>query len=112
MISEEKIKEYEGILEADKERLMAQVKKYDTRPDFENEPGYEDEANESVESFDQSAEETLYREKLSHVEDALNRIKKGTFGICRNCQGEISEEMLDIIPETDLCQNCKKEINN
>lgn len=45
---------------------------------------------------------------LNDIKDALERIDKGTFGVCRICGREISDERLDFIPYTSLCIECEK----
>ncbi|MGI6147846.1 MAG: conjugal transfer protein TraR [Firmicutes bacterium] len=46
------------------------------------------------------------RRQLGQIEEALNAIERGTYGICRLCGGSISEERLEAIPETDRCVAC------
>ncbi len=48
------------------------------------------------------------RKLLSKIEDALQRIEDGTYGICDACGEEISEERLKARPVTTLCIDCKK----
>lgn len=45
---------------------------------------------------------------LKNVNEALENIKKGNYGICKKCQKEIKKERLEAIPETKLCSNCIK----
>lgn len=46
--------------------------------------------------------------QLRMVEDALDRIEKGTYGICKLCGKEISSERLNVIPYTNLCIKCEE----
>lgn len=54
--------------------------------------------------------------KLNEIENALYKIKNGSYGICESCKKTIEEDRLDFIPETRLCLNCAKKedrpINN
>lgn len=45
---------------------------------------------------------------LTQVEDALQRIKAGTFGECRVCTKEIPKARLEAVPTTRLCVPCKE----
>jgi len=45
---------------------------------------------------------------LHHIDEALERIKKGTYGICRNCGKEISKDRLEAVPTTTQCMSCKR----
>ena len=46
--------------------------------------------------------------RLRDINDALEKIKKGKYGICEKCQKEIEIERLKAIPEARFCQKCKK----
>ena len=42
------------------------------------------------------------------IQDAIDRIKSGEFGICEECEEEISEKRLRARPVATLCISCKK----
>lgn len=44
---------------------------------------------------------------LKKIDEALERIAAGTFGICENCGNEISSKRLLARPVTTLCIECK-----
>jgi len=45
---------------------------------------------------------------LQAIEEALVRIEKGTYGICRDCGEPISPARLNAIPWTRVCITCKE----
>lgn len=45
---------------------------------------------------------------LQAIDEALTRIEKGTFGICRDCGEPIAEARLNAIPWTRVCITCKE----
>lgn len=49
------------------------------------------------------------RRLIAKVNEALERIEDGTFGICEVCGGEIGEKRLEARPVTTLCIACKQE---
>ena len=51
------------------------------------------------------------REKtfLKKIDHALAKIDTNTFGICENCEEEISLKRLEARPETTLCIRCKED---
>jgi DnaK suppressor protein len=49
------------------------------------------------------------REKLLAIDEALQRIKDKTYGICESCEGEIQLGRLKILPFTRLCVRCQEE---
>ncbi len=52
------------------------------------------------------------RRLIGKIKDALERLDNGTFGICEECEEEISEERLMARPVTTLCIECKKKQEN
>ncbi len=45
---------------------------------------------------------------LRAIEDALARIRQGTFGVCQACKQPISRARLEAVPWTHLCRECKE----
>jgi DnaK suppressor protein len=46
--------------------------------------------------------------ELNQIDQALNRIEAGSYGICFICGAPISIKRLEIVPETTLCRRCAK----
>lgn len=57
-------------------------------------------------NFSLAAREGKY---LVYLEDALKRIKKGTFGVCKVCGQLIPKARLMAVPTATKCVNCKEE---
>ncbi len=49
------------------------------------------------------------RKLINKIDDALDRIGDGTYGICDGCGEEIGAERLRARPVTTLCIECKSE---
>ena len=49
------------------------------------------------------------REKLLEIDEALQRIKDKTYGLCESCEGEIQLGRLKVLPFTRLCVRCQEE---
>ena len=47
------------------------------------------------------------RKLIFKIQEALNRLNEGEFGICETCGGEIGIERLKARPVTTLCIECK-----
>src|SRR5664279_1601144 len=45
---------------------------------------------------------------LQAIEEALSRIDKGTYGVCRDCGEAIASARLESIPWTRVCKTCKE----
>jgi RNA polymerase-binding transcription factor len=48
---------------------------------------------------------------LQAIEEALFRMEKGQYGICRDCGDPISPARLEAIPWTRVCITCKQKQN-
>lgn len=42
--------------------------------------------------------------KFNQIKDALSRIDKGTFGVCRVCEQDIEEDRLEANPSATTCK--------
>jgi DnaK suppressor protein len=61
--------------------------------------------------FDENIDYTLLNmqiERLREVEDALDRLEEGTYGICEECGAAIKLERLKILPFTTYCVQCQE----
>jgi len=47
------------------------------------------------------------RRLIKKIDQAMARIKEGSFGICESCGGSISSKRLQARPVTTLCIDCK-----
>ncbi len=74
--------------------------------------GYDDDlvdvATETFEREKGLALETSVQGILEMVEEALRRMRRGTYGICDGCGRPIDENRLRAIPYTRLCIKCKE----
>jgi DnaK suppressor protein len=52
----------------------------------------------------------LLRQKLFLIEEALDAIKNGDYGICAECGEPINEKRLLLMPFTLLCVRCQSEL--
>lgn len=116
MISEELKKELKIKLEEEKSKLEGNLAKI-ARPtgtpgDYEtnfDELGTDkdDNATEVEEYSDNLAIETSLEGQLKDIDDALERMEKGTYGICEDCKEEIDIERLKAYPSARTCIKCK-----
>ncbi|MGI9352438.1 MAG: TraR/DksA family transcriptional regulator [Rhizobiaceae bacterium] len=66
-------------------------------------------SEQSVEREDDEVLEARGRveyEELQAIEAALSRMDNNVYGVCLNCQEEISDERLEAVPYATLCRNC------
>jgi DnaK suppressor protein len=50
----------------------------------------------------------MHIERLREVEDALDRLEEGTYGVCKDCGIPIKLERLKILPFTTYCVRCQE----
>ncbi len=81
--------------------------------------GREGAKDEGMDTYDLASEERdreisfiltdRERGKVQAVQEAIERIDDGTYGICESCESEIAEGRLEALPFTRLCVNCQAE---
>ena len=110
MLSKTDIQNLQAQLVKDKEKLWKEIKELETPTDFGSDIGDpDDEEADTDEEFENtsSAADAL-RERLADIDDAINKIKTGEYGICEECGRGIELEVLQVAPETGLCMEDKK----
>ena len=74
-------------------------------------PNYGDKSDENVQEIDEYttnlATEKVLESALRDIDNALERIKKGAYGICKYCKQEIGEKRLLARPVANTCMACK-----
>ena len=83
-------------------------KEGDYETNFENIGSDKDDNATEVDQYagNVSVEITLEK-KLQDILDALEKMEKGTYGICENCNKKISIERLRANPSARTCIECK-----
>jgi DnaK suppressor protein len=109
----------------DKKRLDYYKKKLQTRRDElargilrTEQEGREADEDPTVDLADKAAnsytKEFLFgqthndRTQLALVDDALSRVKDGTFGECNSCHEELQQKRLEAVPWTRYCISCQE----
>lgn len=72
----------------------------------------EDQAQLSNDEFLQLRLNALEYSKLRQVDEALERLKTGEYGICLACEEKISPKRLQAIPWALYCVTCQERIGN
>ena len=97
-------------LETMKRQLLAEIQQ-------DLKQGRESSKDEGMDTYDLASEEREReinfiltdrdRGKLQAIEDALDRIEEGSYGVCESCEQEIAEGRLQAMPFTRLCVQCQ-----
>jgi DnaK suppressor protein len=116
------IQQMKESLETEKTRIeedLTSFAKKNTRAhdDYNSEfPDFGDQVDENareVATFGErlSIERTLEKE-LRDVKKSLSRIEDGSYGICKYCGQELSEDRIKARPTSSTCVACKKKLKN
>ncbi len=113
------LKKIEASLLAEKVKLEKELSKFSKKKsdqdDFDTAfPDYGDKEDENAAEVadyvvNLSLEENLEK-SLRDATQALDRLKKGQYGICKYCQKPIEEKRLLARPTSSSCMSCKKTI--
>ena len=109
MTKEELEKVREELL-AEKSKIEKELDKLKESLDFGNdiETSMEEESDESEEMGNYLGVKKTQDERLEQINKALEKISKGTYGICEKCGNEIEREVIAAYPESLLCKKCKR----
>lgn len=95
-------------LEKEKGVIEKEIKSLAVPPEFGNET---DEETDETEQFGTNLGiQQVLRNKLENINETLQRIEQGKYGICERCGGKIAWLLLRIESTSRLCQKCKKSI--
>jgi DnaK suppressor protein len=111
-MNQEKLFYFKGLLEGQLHTLVEEAEKACVDMRQENKGDFPDPTDRaSLESDRNFLLRIKDRERklIQKVEEALQRIEDGTFGICELCGKTISEKRLIARPVTTLCIQCKTE---
>lgn len=79
-------------------------------------PDYGDKVDESAQEIDEYstnlATEKVLEKTLRDINNALDRIAKGTYGICKYCGEPINEKRLLARPVASACVKCKTKLQS
>ena len=113
----EKIKK--GLL-ASKKQIEEDLRSFTKKDEHEKDehhtkfPDYGDKSDESVQEIDEYttnlATERVLESSWRDINNALDRIVKGSYGICKYCKQEIWEKRLMARPVANTCIACKTKI--
>ena len=105
-------------LEKNKEKLERELKGFaekdkklkgdwDTRYPKFNGGKLEEEADEVEEYSNLLPIENTLELELKKVNQALEKMKKGKYGVCEKCHHPISEDRLKVYPRAVYCKKCR-----
>lgn len=98
--------------------ILAEIKKI-TGVDINHKvkfPEYGDKADENAQEMDEYstnlATDKVLESTLRDINSALDRIAKGTYGICKYCQKPIGKKRMLARPVASACVECKTKLQS
>jgi DnaK suppressor protein len=110
----EKLEEMRGVLLKIKETTLAEIQKSvrtgTHTPDGEPSGDIYDQASSERDRELDLLLGDREREKLRSIDEALDRIDDGEYGVCEECEEEIPLGRLKVLPFARYCVRCKADI--
>lgn len=106
----QELQELKERLEKEAGEIEAQLSAEKKTPEYGSDTEgmmFDEEADEAEELGKQLGVHQVYKDRLADIENALDRINKGTYGKCEKCGQDISLEVLRVSPESKFCKDCK-----
>jgi len=97
---------YKNVLLKRREMLAGHLEKLEDSLDEIPDKDWEDRSSER--QGDEVLESLGHLElsELKRIDAALARITAGTYGSCQKCGDPISDERLNLLPDTPFCKQC------
>ena len=96
-----------------REEIIGQMRQRDTSAQEIGKNGIQDIGDESVTISNRHLLMSLSeneRTKLIEVDEALDRIEEGSYGICEECEEPIALKRLEVIPNARYCVQCMENL--
>ncbi len=117
-MAKKKYAEIKKQLLAERQALLKQYRDLEegnlnsSQSELSGEVGFDEEyADSGTFTFERERDLSLsnnVKDLLEKVDAALEKIEKGTYGICDACKKPIPEERLKALPHATLCIECKQ----
>jgi DnaK suppressor protein len=108
MLSQDFINKMQRRLLEEKTQVEAKIAELKKPEEPMDNPDIEDLSNDATEDILEEQLLAVHQNILTRIEDALLRIKDGTYGRCMICGAEISQEDLEKEPWAEHCRSCKR----
>jgi len=108
MLTQEFIQQMKNRLEEEKKNVENEINRLTAPEETLDNPSDEDLAQDAAEDIVSDSLVNIHRHILEKIENALYRIKDGTYGRCLICGAAISQEALLKEPWAEHCEVCGK----
>lgn len=109
VLDKKTLEKFKRILLKEREQIIGEVKQIDESSKEIGQDGIQDIGDEATTIYNKQLLLSLNeneRIRLQEVDEALDRIENGTYGICEECGGPISLKRLEVRPVAKYCVPC------
>jgi DnaK suppressor protein len=112
-LGKRKLAELRAELESDREALRAQVTRLEAEfaEESQTRPSSDDEVDTGSATSERERTMSLARHargQLALIEEALERVEAGTYGVCVTCGQGIDPDRLEARPQSVQCMTCQR----
>jgi DnaK suppressor protein len=103
------IAKFRKILLKEREQIVGEVKQFVESSKEMGQDGIQDIGDEAANIYNKQVLLSLNeneRTRLNEVDESLDRIENGTYGVCEECGGPISLKRLEVRPVAKYCVPC------
>ncbi len=109
------LEQIQSLITDEKAKLEKELEKFSEKRGGEVFPDYGDQEDENAAEVADYVVNISLKENLEKAlrdaNKALEKLKKGDYGICKYCNNPIEEKRLLARPTSSSCMSCKKTIN-
>jgi len=102
---------YEDALRKKQQELLDSYERDKAAGNAQPDDGIQDLADKAASAYSKELNFSLSdgeRGVLMLIDEAFNRIRENSFGVCTNCSNTIGEKRLQAIPWTPYCIDCQE----
>jgi len=110
-MDKKRLEYYKKKLEAKREELLRSIARTEEEGRTADDDPTVDLADKAANSYTKEflfGQTNTDRTTLQRVDEALERVRKGTYGICDNCEMELQQKRLEAVPWASHCTSCQE----
>jgi len=106
-----------SLIEEERKKITIQIENLKKEDPFSDPDHASDNAAVDTDVREQVGHDTIEAEikdaqrRLKDLGTALELLKKGRYGVCERCGGDIPVARLELVPEAHYCIECKKALS-
>jgi DnaK suppressor protein len=110
-MDKKRLENYRKKLQAKRDDLVRNIARVEEEGRAADEDTTVDLADKAANSYTKEflfGQTNAERSFLHLIEEALKRMKAGSYGLCANCEDEVQQKRLDAVPWAKYCIDCQE----